>query len=61
MSTLASSGVVAMMRRAGIPLTRQNFIEVNWGEPPPTPWTPELESEIPEELQDWSQVQLTHN
>ena len=45
--------VIALMKEAGIPVTRENYIATNWGEPVPE-WTSELEAELPEELQDWS-------
>ena len=41
------------MKEAGIPVTRENYIATNLGEPLPE-WTAELEAELPEELQDWS-------
>jgi hypothetical protein len=48
-----SDGVTALLHEAGIPVTRENYIELNWGEPLPQ-WTSELEAELPDELQDWS-------
>jgi hypothetical protein len=30
--------VIALMREAGIPVTRENYITTNWGEPVPE-WT----------------------
>ena len=45
------------MREAGIPVTRENYIAVNWGEPVPE-WTSELQAELPEELQAWSQFEV---
>ena len=30
--------VIALMKEAGIPVTRENYIGVNWGEPVPE-WT----------------------
>lgn len=41
------------MKRLGIEPTRANYIWLNWG-PAPDNWTPEMEMELPEELQDWS-------
>ena len=55
MTTLADDPFVAAMREDGIPVTRENWIEMNYTEIP-TPWTAEMESELPEELQDWSKV-----
>ncbi len=57
MSTLDNDRVVATMRAAGMTVDRDNYIAVNWGDPPPRPWTPELESQIPEALQDWDWFQ----
>jgi predicted ABC-type ATPase/2'-5' RNA ligase len=45
--------ILDLMRAADIPITRQNFIDVNWGDRHPE-WNAELEAELPEELQDWS-------
>jgi hypothetical protein len=41
------------MREHGVPITRDKFIALNWGNVP-DPWTPEDEDNLPEELQDWS-------
>jgi len=41
------------MQKAGIAVTRENYIELAWGLPLPQ-WTAELELELPPELQDWS-------
>jgi hypothetical protein len=49
--------VIALMKEAGIPVTRKNYIATSWGEPLPE-WTAELEAELPEELQDWSLFEL---
>lgn len=49
---------IEMMEALGIEITRQNYIEVAWGEPLPQPWTAELESELPTHLQDWSLFEL---
>jgi len=46
-----------VMRRLGIPLTRDNFIAFNWPEPPEE-WTAEHEEELPAQLQDWAQFGL---
>jgi hypothetical protein len=51
--------VVAMLRAAGSPVTRQNWIDLAYGADVPEPWTPEHESELPEALQDWAQVVIT--
>ena len=45
--------LIELMKKAGTPVTRENYIEMAWGLPLP-PWTAELEMELPEELQDWS-------
>ena len=49
----AQEELIDLMRRAGIPITRENYIAAAWGNPLPE-WTAELEFELPEELQDWS-------
>jgi hypothetical protein len=48
-----SEEIIAMMKDADIPVTRENYIELAWGLPIP-PWTAELEAELPEQLQDWT-------
>ena len=51
MPSLATRVIVDFMKQQGIPVTRENFIDINWGAEVPDPWTPEDEDEIPEELQ----------
>lgn len=46
--------LLELMELADIPRTREDYIAVAWGDEPPVPWTAELESELPEDLQDWS-------
>lgn len=44
-----------MMRRAGVPITRENFIRAIHGRPVPDgEWTPEHEMDLPPELRDES-------
>src|SRR5215472_4326451 len=50
---LGTDPVVAWMRANDIPVNRRNYIELNWGAVPRT-WTPDDESELPSELQDWT-------
>ena len=49
--------LVAMMKRDGIPVTRQNYLQMAYPTGLPE-WSAELEAEMPPELQDWSQ--FTH-
>jgi hypothetical protein len=44
--------LVQYMIKYGIPVTRENYIKQNWS--PVPDWDAELESELPEFLQDWS-------
>jgi hypothetical protein len=46
--------LVRTMKKHGIPVTRENFIGLNWLDQPKE-WTAEHEAELPEHLQDWSQ------
>jgi len=39
-----------------VEVTRQNYIDLNWGTQVPSPWTAEDESELSLELQDWDKV-----
>ncbi len=41
----------------GIPVSRESYMHMNWGNKLPE-WTPELEAELPEELQRWDLFQL---
>jgi len=43
-------------REAGIPITRENYIEVAYFREPPEEWTAEDEMQLPKQLQDWSKV-----
>jgi hypothetical protein len=45
--------ILYAMHEDGIAITRENYVEFNWGEQP-EPWTAEHEAELPEELQNWS-------
>ena len=48
---------IAWMKAKGVEVTRENYINLIWGEPLP-PWTAELEAELPDELQDWSRFKM---
>jgi hypothetical protein len=45
------------MMKEGMPLTRSNYIGMNWGGQAPSPWLPHHEEEVPEPMRDWSRVQ----
>jgi hypothetical protein len=45
--------LIELMKKAGVPVTRESYIEMAWAKPLPQ-WTAELEMELPTELQDWS-------
>ena len=49
--------VIDLLKEAGVPVTRENYIDLNWGGPPKI-WTAELEGELPKELQDWSLFEM---
>jgi hypothetical protein len=48
--------VVRTMRKYGHkgPITREEYIGFIHGKGEPKDWSPELEADLPEELQDWS-------
>jgi hypothetical protein len=49
----STNGLVKLMLKAGIPITRENYIDINWGNPPHE-MTGEDELELPEQLRsDW--------
>ena len=39
------------MKSHDVPIDRDNYIQLAWGNDPPDPWMPEHEAELPEELQ----------
>jgi hypothetical protein len=47
--------LVALMKRCGIPITRENYLHLAYFGEIPDPWGAELEANLPVELQDWSQ------
>jgi hypothetical protein len=49
---LGQLDMIRLMRRAGIVVTRENYIDVAWGAERPEPWTPEHEAMLPEVLQE---------
>ena len=51
MTTLADDPLAQWMRKKNIPLTRDNYIDLNWGEARPDPWDAEAEAMLPDELQ----------
>lgn len=53
MMTPGLKGVLADMRKAGLEITRENFIAWNWAGIP-LEWDDEYEDQLPENLQDWS-------
>jgi hypothetical protein len=59
MTTLRDDLLVPLLKAAGVEVTRENWIDLNWGREIPDPWTAEDEGEVPEELQDWSKVKTT--
>jgi 8-oxo-dGTP pyrophosphatase MutT (NUDIX family) len=48
--TPGQRAIISIIRKAGLPLTRKNYIDTNWTEDP-DPWTAEAEAELPEFLQ----------
>lgn len=44
--------VFEFMKREGLPLTREKYLGLAYGQELPDPWTPEHEAELPEELQE---------
>ena len=48
--------VLETMRKYGAPIDRESYIHFAYGSNPPE-MTPELESMLPAELQDWSQFE----
>jgi hypothetical protein len=57
MTTLDDDLLVEHMRKHGMPITRENYIRLNYGAEPPREWTLEHELELPDELQDWTWIE----
>lgn len=51
MSDHPKDGIIEMLELAGLPITRQNYIEMAYGADVPEPWTWEYEEGLPEFLQ----------
>lgn len=52
--TPGMESTIRCMQRDGYELTRANYIAYNWSGVDVGGWTPELENELPDSLQDWS-------
>jgi hypothetical protein len=46
----STSPLMDWMRSRGIPLTRENYLRLEYPEGLPEPWTAELEAELPAEI-----------
>ena len=57
MTSLADDPLASVMRKYGVdPITREDYIDMAWGNEPPEPWTIEHELELPDELRDLDKV-----
>jgi hypothetical protein len=54
---LEKDSIVRTMRRYGMPVDRENYIEFNWSGCEIEPWGWESEEELPELLRDYTQTQ----
>jgi hypothetical protein len=52
-----SERLLHRMRAAGIPVTRQHYIELAWGASVPATWTNDHEELLPLDLQDWTKCE----
>lgn len=59
MLTAGQMAVIAAMRAAGVPITRENYIEFDYGDDEPVPWTAEDEALLPDFLQEGYQGDAT--
>ena len=50
-SQVGSDATLEFMKRKGMPLTREKYLEQAYPEGTPDPWTAELEAELPEQFQ----------
>jgi hypothetical protein len=60
MLTPADLALLGYMRRKRIPLTRDNFIDLCYGQVKPHPWTAANEAALPSEFQDWARFKAEH-
>jgi hypothetical protein len=47
-----SDHLLEWMKEKGLPITREKYLGLAYGQELPDPWTPEHEAELPEELQE---------
>lgn len=50
--------VTKMLEAAGVAVSRANYIAMSWGDDVVNEWTTQHETELPEELQDWSRYEV---
>jgi hypothetical protein len=50
--TSGQRGVIALLRMNGKPITRENYIALEYGDNVPDPWTAENEEMLPDFLQE---------
>jgi hypothetical protein len=53
-----SCPTLAYMIQNGLPLTREQWMSLNWPDGPPKPWCVEHELEVPEFWQDPDKVEV---
>ena len=52
----SDDGVVRLLKRTHVAVTRENYLHLAYFGQIPDPWTAEHEAELPPYLQDWSKV-----
>jgi hypothetical protein len=52
MLTAGQKAVIAALKAAGYPITRENYIAFDYGDEVPEPWTAEDEALLPDFLQE---------
>ena len=55
----SDDSVIEMMKEHSIPITRENYLHLNYMGEIPDPWTAEHEAELPRRLQDWTKFKYT--
>ena len=53
---LRRSPVLNQLYLSGLPLTRENYLDLAYFGNPPKKWDAEAEAQLPKFLQDWSRV-----
>ena len=57
MDSAGTVGLTKLLKKFGLEVNRENYIWAAWGNEPPSPWTAEDETRLPEALQNWDKFE----